>query len=204
MKESADLNSMVDYEPDFDYESVEESLVNAECETNASQLQAFLCGMLVAGLKKTDNSWITHLIEVANEGHPLPIETLEVVQKVFDWTALLLEQKEFITPMLFPDDTYPAIDQMEAIITWCEGFLLGFGLQTGSRRHHGKELNESLSDLTEITRLDMEVEDNEETEEALLTVKEHIKVAVQVIFCETDFTQKQSPVSNVVKNNTIH
>ncbi len=189
--------------PDFDYEMFDESLANAECDSCASEVQAFLCGMLVAGADQKDMKWLNHLSDYANDGRLLPTPTFVIVQKVFEWTASLLEQ-DFTTPVLLPDDGYPAVDQMEAIAAWCEGFLSGFGLLFGGHIVNSREMSESLTDLTEITRLELEAEDNEETQEALLTVIEHVKVAVQTIYCETKPLARTSVEEMTPVSKTIH
>lgn len=168
----------------FDYEDVESVLADADCDASAAEVQAFFCGMLAAGLKPQDNRWQSALIDLVNDGHDLTGEAKDLMHRLFHWSASEMSLHETLAPVFLPDDSYPPIDQLEALIDWSQGFLLGFGLQTGNEKINNEEVNESLTDLAEICRLDPQAEDDEETQEALVTLIEHIKVAVQIIHWE--------------------
>jgi len=174
----------MDSQENIDYERVEEVLADSECETSAAELQAILCGMLAAGLKPDDKAWLTLLIDIVNDGRELTSAAKELIRHLFNWTHRQMNQQDSLAPTLLPDDSYPAIDQLQALAEWCQGFLLGFGLQMGNQTIHTPEIKESLTDLAEISQLQLEAEENEETRMALFTLTEHIKVAVQVIYWE--------------------
>ena len=171
-------------ELEFDYDAVETILADADCGASAAEVQAFFCGQLAAGLKRTDTTWPTALAEMANEGRPLNDDTVAYLQQVFDWTAAEMAKLDTLAPLLLPEEDYPAIDQLEAIVDWSHGFLLGFGLQTGNRVIENEEVKESLGDLVEICRLELAVDDDDETQMALVTLIEHLRVAVQIIHHE--------------------
>ena len=191
-------------ELEFDYEDVEAVLADGDVDTSAAELQAFLCGMLAAGLKKDDQSWRDALVDMVNEGHPLTSEATGIVQGLFAWTYAQMNEHDSLAPVLLPDDGYPAIDQLEALIDWGQGFLLGFGLQTGNQTIDNPEVKESLSDIAEICHLEPQAEDNEESLEALMTLVEHIRVAVQIIHWEmvAKTVVQAAPVSE--ESPTLH
>lgn len=193
----------------IDYEQVEEVLANVECETTAAEMQAILCGMLAAGVKQEDRNWMALLIDIVNDGRELADELRNIIEELFEWSRLQMNQNDSLTSMLLPDDSYPVADQLEALAAWCQGFLLGFGLQTGSRNIGNREIKEALSDIAEISQIELEAEENEETQVALFTLKEHIKVAVQVIFLEMVVKDTISDAhvfseTQVADNQTLH
>jgi len=171
-------------EQELDYEQVEEILADAECETSAAELQAMLCGLLAAGVDAKNSRWLSTVAPLIAGDRPLTDALTSLSKQLFGWSLSQISQQDALAPMLLPDDSYPAIDQLEALAEWCEGFLLGFGLQTSNQTIDNHEVREALTDIAEISQLDSNAEENDETQSALFTLVEHIKVAVQVIYWE--------------------
>lgn len=188
----------------IDYEQVEEVLAEAECETSAAELQAILCGMLAAGISPNDKGWLQTVIDMVNDGRVLNEQAEAMIQTLFGWTHKQMNQHDSLAPTLLPDDSYPALDQLESVAEWCQGFLLGFGLQTANGDITNPEVKESLTDLADISQLELEAEENEETQTALFTLIEHIKVAVQLIYWEMVVKKSAGLNPDSSKGKTIH
>jgi len=186
------------------YETFDDLLAEADCEINASEFQGILAGMISAGLKSTDKHWQSIIVEVANEGHALSKEVLEATQNVFAESQNAFTQQDMLAPILLPDDTYPLIDRLEALSFWCHGFLLGFGLQFGDQSIDSSEIAESLQDISEISQLELSTDESEESQIALVTVTEHIKVAVKVIYLELVIKKELNDATSVDGNDTYH
>jgi len=189
---------------DFDYEAIEGVLADADCDASAAEIQAFFCGMLAGGLKSQDKSWRTALVDMVNEGQSFSDEAWDLLTLLFQWTAGQMAEHDSLAPVLLPDDSYPAIDQLEGLVDWSQGFLLGFGLQTGNQSIDNSEVKESLTDLAEICRLELEAEENEETQEALMTLVEHVKVAVQIIHWEMVAKNTHTSAAQTADSPTLH
>ncbi|TQV89186.1 UPF0149 family protein [Aliikangiella coralliicola] len=188
----------------IDYELVEEVLADAECETSAAELQAILCGMLAAGLKPGDLGWLDIVADIINDERELTVDAKELIASLCNWSNNQMSQHDSLAPTLLPDDSYPALDQLEAIAEWCQGFLLGFGLQTGNQDIDNEEVRESLTDLAEISQIEQIVEDGEETAQALVTIVEHIKVAVQIVYWEMVVKPQSGATAIAPGNQTLH
>ena len=188
----------------FDYESVEEVLAEAEIEACASELQGMLCGMITGGLKLNEVDWTKILYEMISESGQVSSEVSGIVDALSEWTDKEMNDSDSLAPLLLPDDNYPTVDQLEAVIVWCQGFLLGFGLQIGDTSVDNDEVKEALTDLADISQLAVEADDDEETAGALSTVIEHIRVAVQVIFWEIVVKSRASVAESTPSSETIH
>lgn len=188
----------------FDYESVEEVLAEAEIEASASELQGMLCGMLTGGLKLNQGNWTNELYEMISESGDVSAEVSNIIEALSQWTDKEMNDSDTLAPLLLPDDNYPTVDQLEAVIVWCQGFLLGFGLQVGDSPVDNEEVKEALTDLADISQLAVEADDDEETVGALSTVIEHIRVAVQVIYWEIVVKSRASVTESTPSNQTIH
>jgi uncharacterized protein len=186
------------------YESFEESLADADCEINAAEFQGILAGMISAGLNNNDKQWYNTILEVANQGNQLPEAASLQLRSLFEESQSAFKNEEMLAPILLPGDDYPLVDRLEALSLWCQGYLLGFGLQLGSQPADNKEVLESLQDISEISQLEVSSDDSEDSQAAFLTVVEHIKVAVKVIYLEMVFKKLAQPVSQASVNKTLH
>ncbi len=188
----------------IDYESLEEALVASEAEITASELQGSISGVLAA-CNKTDVAWQTTLVELLKDYDKKVISQLEpLIKALFEWTHEQMSQQDSLAPMLLPDETYPTIDQLEETVNWCEGFLFGFGLQTGNQIIESEEVKESLIDIADISQLKLEADDDDTTQEALFTLIEHIKVAVQIIHWEMLVKPLTNSEKTPSKKHTLH
>ncbi|WP_196139842.1 UPF0149 family protein [Aliikangiella sp. G2MR2-5] len=189
---------------DLNYEKVEEILAEADLELTAAELQATLCGMISAGLKLSDEGWQDSIAVLVREDGQVPENIQRLINDLAHWTEAEMQHHDLLAPTLLPDEDYPAVDQLEAITLWCQGFLLGFGLQTGDNPIENTDVREAIADLADISQLMIEADDDEETQEALFTVAEHIRVAVQVIYWEIVMKSQAGETAETPKNETIH
>ncbi len=188
----------------IDYEQIEEILAETECETSAAELQAILCGMLAAGIPLNDKSWFKTVNDIANDGREISSLAESKIRELFVWTHQQMNELDSLSILLLPDDSYPSVDQLEAIADWCQGFLLGFGLQMGNKDISNPEVKESLADLAEISHIELDAEENEETQAALITLIEHLKVAVKLIYWEIVLKNMLKVDDEDSENKTIH
>lgn len=186
------------------YQTFDDLLAEADCEINASEFQGILAGMISAGLKSSDKHWQSVIIEVTNDGHALSKEVLVATQNIFAESQSAFMQQDMLAPILLPDDEYPLIDRLEALSFWCQGFLLGFGLQFGDQSIDSSDISEALQDISEISHLKLSTDESEDSQIALVTVTEHIKVAVKVIYLELVIKKELSDVNSVGGNDTYH
>lgn len=199
-----DSSDNTEIDQHFDYEQLEGELADSHCEASISEIQGFQCGMVAAGLNQDDSSWQSAIIDLINNGKDFNVSTNALLGEVIRWTFAEMARHDSLAPIFLPDDTYPVIDRLEALVTWSEGFLLGFGLQTNNQTIENKDVKESLTDVAEICRLELEAEDDEESQEALMTLIEHVKVAVQIIHWEMVLKNTANNKNTDLKKPTIH
>ena len=189
---------------DIDYESLEQALVDSEAEITACELQGAISGMLSAG-EYSAEMYQKALAEIFADCKRKLVRQVEPIVKVlFEWTDEQINQQDSLAPMILPDDSYPTIDQLEETINWSLGFLFGFGLQIGDQMLESPEVKESLVDIANISQLELEADDDDETKEALFTLIEHIKVAVQIIHLEMVVKPKNALSSEYKDKPTLH
>ncbi len=186
------------------YEEFEDALSTADCDINASEIQGVLAGMISAGLKASDPHWSCTLLEVVNDGQTLTSEAQALLKQVFSETYDAFNEDDGLAPILVPNDQYPLIDRLEAISLWSQGYLLGFGLQQGQKPINSKEINEALLDISEISQLELSSDESDESQMALITLIEHIKVAVKVVYLELVMKDQPKDKIAIDGNGTFH
>lgn len=84
---------------------------------------------------------------------------------------------------LLPHDDEPVSERAAALVDWCEGFLFGFGINRSvDLSEFSQEGREFVSDLKEITRMDvLSLEDDEEYEVAWSELMEYIKAGTLIL-----------------------
>ncbi|NVJ59128.1 MAG: UPF0149 family protein [Gammaproteobacteria bacterium] len=186
------------------FDDLDDLLAEQECETAASELQGIICGMFAGGLKNDKKSWKQPLIGHLNEGKLFPQAMMQVLDDYVDYIGEQLEKDIFALDLLLPPEQTSIEERLEKISEWTQGFLFGYGLQMSKQQVSSPDLMEALEDMMEIAKVDLEVEETEEMEQALATVVEHVRVSSQVVYLETR-ALVQAAVSELSRQNTsIH
>ena len=159
-------------------------------QTNDSELTASEAHGLATGMLCIENE-----IEVANwlsELFPEEVFLVEeekaILEGLFEQTRKLLNEEDdgFGFDLFLPNEDGMLKEQLEAIRYWCDGFLFGVGYTRSSSDWPG-ETGEVMQDIVEFTKLDTEVNDEMDEEEidehelALIEIQEYIRVAVMMI-----------------------
>lgn len=183
------------------FDDLDDLLAEQECETAASELQGIICGMFAGGLKNDQKSWKQPLIAHLNQGKLFPQSMMQVLDDYVSFLGEQLEQDIFSLDILLPPEQTSIEERLEKISEWTQGFLFGYGVQMQKQQLTSPDLAEALEDLMEIAKVDLEVEESEEMEQALATVVEHVRVSSQVVYLETRALVRAA-VSELSKQNT--
>jgi uncharacterized protein len=118
-----------------------------------------------------------------------------VLQNVYNSMVLTLVGNDADFEPLLPDDEAPLSERADALSLWCQGFLYGLGSgTTPDPSTVSMEAGEIIRDLTDITHVGVEVdEQNEENEVAFAEVVEFVRVGVQLLFVELAPARGEEP-----------
>lgn len=133
-------------------------------------------GMLCANDRTTAEYWLSELLD--NES-PIGAAEQQVLVRLFDETRRLLASDDFAFDLFLPDDDTALNHQVLALKNWCQGFLFGIGA-THLVSGISKEVQEILKDISEFTKLDTDVE-GEEDERAYTEITEYLRSAVLLL-----------------------
>jgi yecA family protein len=138
-------------------------------------------GMLCIESKIEAANWLVELLE---EDILLNDEDKTILVSLFEQTRKLLgsEDDSFSYDLFLPGDDEPLNQKLEAIRSWCEGFLFGVGHTQSSSEWTG-ETGEIMKDIVEFTKLEVDAYDEmgDDDETALMEIQEYLRVAVMTV-----------------------
>lgn len=158
------------------YLTIAKILQQSDALMGASEAHGLASGMLSMNNLATANTWVQELYEPG-----VNLAEYERIQLtgLFEQTQTLLNDEGCEFELFLPDDDEPLHLRVDALRHWCLGYLSGVGF-TGSETNFSDECTEMLGDIVEFTRVDEDVE-GEEDEVAFTELQEYIRVGVQFI-----------------------
>ena len=175
------------------YDEFERVLREAHALQEPSEAHGTLAGALCSS---RDYGLLEWLHEILPDESP-EAEALKssVLQSIYDAMVRTLTGESADFEPLLPDDDVPLSARADALSSWCQGFLYGLGSGPASDPSKvSAEAGEIIHDLTEITHVGVEAdEQNEENENAFAEVVEFVRVGVQLLFVELAPARGQEP-----------
>lgn len=112
-------------------------------------------------------------------------EDHQLLQQLVDWTFTGLADPLLSFQLLLPSLDLPIGVRAQALVQWMDGFLQGLGESGIRERDMNAEARELLKDFLEISQLDTDLEDDNETDEKnLFELVEYCRVAVLSLYEE--------------------
>lgn len=162
------------------FDDLQRALVQSHALTDAAEAHGTLVGSLCTG-RCSLHEWLG---EILPEGRAATLAA-ESLREVFESTAGSLRSGAFDFQPLLPADDAPISDRTAALGEWCQGFLygLGTGVAVPEVSNLEGEAAEVLRDLTEITHVDVDPADGDESNEAAYAeLVEFVRVGVQLLY----------------------
>ncbi len=161
------------------YQEINEIFQQHDSGTNSAEAHGIATAMLCVDARANANTWLEQLFE---DDVDLLEEDKAALLTLFERTRLLLnpDETEFRFDLLLPDND-DLQEHVIALSDWCQGFLWGIGYSHSAADWSG-ETNGILKDMVEITKIDQDVdEENDEDEEAFIQLHEYLRAAVLII-----------------------
>lgn len=175
------------------YDQFERVLRDARALPEPAEAHGTLAGALCSSSDYGLIEWLHEILpDESPEGEALQSS---VLQNVYSSMVRTLVGNDADFEPLLPDDNAPLVERAGALSLWCQGFLYGLG--SGPASDPAKvspEAGEIIRDLTEITQVGVEAdEQNEENEAAFAEVVEFVRVGVQLLFVELAPARGEEP-----------
>ncbi|MGJ8679840.1 UPF0149 family protein [Paraglaciecola sp.] len=168
--------------------------------TSAAEIQGMFCGMLGGGMPLECRDWLEPLSDFINQGEVFNQEVQKAFNDLYDNTCQQLVESDFSLILCMPEDSAPINERGQALLNWVQGFLLGFGLHQADLTGCSADVKEALEDFSEIARMDDEMSEDEESEQALFEVMEYVRMTAMLCFNELG----KSPEQEQSEPKTVH
>ena len=162
-----------------DYAEVGVQIARLQLGVDAAELHGSLCGYLSGGRDTAGRGdWLARVMADPELGAVAQDSALD---RMFVATEALLESPDFGFDLLMPGEESPLAERGEALLSWCRGFLGGFGLAAGRNPPLSEDGADALRDLAKMAASELTYEDPEGDEEALSEVAEFVRVAALLL-----------------------
>lgn len=185
---------------DLRFEAIANSLLANKVASDPAEIHGILCGMLSGGMSMENRDWLTSMADFVNAGESFSADIDKLLIDLFEDTCKQLQHPDFSFAMCIPEDGAPISERGHAVVSWVQGFLLGFGVQQEQRKSCSDEVKEALQDFSEIAKMDAEMVESEEAEQALFEVTEYIRISVMLCYGELG----QAHSSDLSAFRTLH
>ncbi len=184
----------------MDFSSMQAIITCENVKAHASELHGVLSGLVCAGFEFEDQSYITMLNDLFNDGDNFPSPVKSALKQMYNelWSNILDDNYGF--NLLLPDDDDSMAERGNALSIWVQGFNLGFGLQQKDKPVLSEEVKEVLIDFGEIANLSDEMDEDEDTEQAYFEISEYVRISALLCFSEL----ASPPLKAGGSENTVH
>lgn len=181
-----------------DYHEFADGLGAGSVSGGAAEAHGTLCGLLCGSSDDLPQAWIDNtLADTHDDADSAPVNAHALLVRLYEATSGALQGDEMAFAPLLPGDSEGLDVRLEALAAWSQGFLYGLAVRgLKDLEQIDAQIREFLEDLLEISRVDTEVGDDSEAEEAAyIELVEYVRVGVQLLFDETRPAARPAPKS---------
>lgn len=171
------------------YQDINAIFTKADGGFSAAEAHGMATGILCVNVDADAKFWLQEIQEDSDGFNHNDLATME---NLFEELRNTLLNETFIFQPLLPGDMVAFDEQIDALRSWCQGFLYGIG-SVSPTNNWPVEINEIVKDITEYTKLEANAED-EDAENDLMELTEYLRASV--IFLHSEL--------NSANNNTVH
>ncbi len=188
-----------------DIPQLEDLLFNVDAALGATESHGALCGMLCAQGATEASQWMLYVLGEHEETSKLLQQTGKKLLQIHQISVEQMNDTDAEFELMLPDDDEPLEVRVEALGTWCQGFV--YGLAVGGIKEDTdlpEDSKELIRDILEISRagyiadieaeLATDEEDSEEDEVAFMEVCEYVRMGILLIYEELQPLQSSQTV----------
>jgi len=188
-----------------DIPQLEGLLFDVDATLGATESHGVLCGMLCAQGATEAAQWMLHVLGEQEESSQTLQQAGKKLMQIHQMSVEQMNDSDAEFELMLPDDDEPLEARIEALGTWCQGFV--YGLAVGGIKEDTElpeDSKELIKDIIEISRagyvVDEEAEmavmedDDEEDEVAFMEVSEYVRMGILLIYEELQPLQSSQTV----------
>lgn len=167
-----------------DYETLEYRLIAANTPFSMAYVHGMMVGLLCVSSRSPQQCWplIQEKIPILDAGQGTLVD---LINKVFTLTVEHLRNSEKGMVLMLPDEL-PLGQRLEALVDWCEGFLIGIKLEnlpSGALLRLPLVI-EVIEDLEKIKDISFDACDTPENQNDYLEIVEFVRIGALLVYAE--------------------
>lgn len=181
----------------MNYQHLQEELSKFGHDIVPAELQGTAYGFVsLKSGKEAQALWARHLMEEFQEHIDNPDYTglLYMFGQLFTDAQNSLESESFAINLCLPDDEQELHKRVEALGSWCKGFMYGLGLVGEPETLSEPEIQDALNDLTKMMALALDPSEPEEDERAFHELVEYVRLIPAMIHQHAQSEKKEETV----------
>ena len=163
---------------DLDYNECEAIFNELNSDYSFSYAHGMLCGFLCVKDDVSPELWLSEILNTDIKEVD-KMQNCAAIYKIFNNTKQQLNDTNLNFAILIADDLQSLSRQATTIIAWCDGFLVAIGLSNIASQE--QELMDAIKDISEISKLNTDIADNNENANQLTEIIEFIRMNVLLI-----------------------
>ena len=188
-----------------DIPQLEGLLFDADAALGATESHGVLCGMLCAQGATEAAQWMLFVLGEQEESSNTLQQAGKKLLQIHQMSVEQMNDSDAEFELMLPDDEEPLEVRVEALGTWCQGFV--YGLAVGGIKEDTElpeDSTELIKDILEISRAGYVVDDeaemavmednDEEDEVAFMEVSEYVRMGILLIYEELQPLQSSQTV----------
>ncbi|MDC9726974.1 MAG: YecA family protein [Candidatus Thioglobus sp.] len=176
----------------LDYDDLKATLHVLNTDDTISSAHGILCGFACVKPELTLDDWLNEVLVSIDLNNLNEKSAHEALAQIFNGTLSQLNDATLDFQLLMADEDARLGEQANTLIEWCQGYLVGLGLQKISTTD--EDALEMIKDISEISNLDADVVDSEQNAQDLFEIIEFVRMGVLLIQ-ETLQPSKQDYIS---------
>jgi yecA family protein len=168
-----------------EYDEIKEQLSGAGMKTGPAEAHAFISGLICGDFETSLQLMQQELFGDSDAHEPQVQECKGALLQMHAEIREQLEDPVMGFRLMLPHDDVRSDERAQQLVNWCQGFLFGFGISVRDNERNVSDVaQESLTDISEFTRLDVDSidADDEEQRQQMTELEEYLRVAVMTIY----------------------
>lgn len=188
---------------DLNYQDVSQALERVEIASDAAECQGAMSAVICFTGEAGFPVWLgSHLPEIESakmDGDALATDTARITEVLYRDVCDQLQAGNLEYQLFLPEDDIDLETRSEAMVHWCQGFLLGLQyVGVADHSQFQEELAEIINDITEISQMTLgELDHSEEEERSYAELVEYLRVGVMLFWETLSAQQSQSSTSTL-------
>ena len=177
---------------EIDYDQVKTVLHSLNTDDTIASAHGILCGFACVKPDLALDDWLGEILVSIDLNNLKQKAAHQQLAQLYNDTLSQLNNPTLNFQLLIANHNHPLKQQADTLIQWCQGFLVGLGLCKIST--NDESVLEMIKDFSEISKLDIEVLDNQQNAQDLNEIIEFVRIGTLLIQ-ETLHPSKQNYIS---------